>query len=343
MIIAAAVASILAPATVLADTTLYGALRMSAVSGERNGADFGGVVNNASRIGIKGSYGEDGGLTGFFHVQMGADTDGTTSGVGLTSRFAFAGVKGGFGKVVMGRLSSPYKMAGLKVDPFYDTSAGTGHGGANFGLSSFTNGFLNNSIGYISPKLGGSVTINAVAFLDKDDETAMTAASDAIINAGGTAAAAAAAAAAVNAKNMFNVGATYSANGITASVQHMTEVEATRLAVGYKTGAFGVGLSYEDVQNANADTALNKDNGTDHLYLSGTYKVAPKTTLAASYGTQGAENSATADIDGYSLGVFHKVASKTTVSAIYSDVDTDTTTGSTGDRSVFAIGLVQKF
>ncbi len=329
MIIAAAVASILAPATVLADTTLYGALRMSAVSGETQAStagstatDIGGVVNNASRIGLKGSYGEEGGLTGFFHIQAGADTD-TGSTAAFSSRFAFAGVKGGFGKVVMGRLSSPYKMAGLKVDPFYDTSAGPTDSGSNFGLSSLTNGFLNNVVGYVSPKLGGSVTVNAVAVLDKNDN--------------GTTA---------TADNMYNIGATYSANGLTASVQHITELDATRVTAGYKTGAFGVGLSYETIDNRDGDSTTTDDQ--TQMYLSGTYKVAPKTTLAASYGKvednggvatgTGLRDSAG---DGYSIGVFHKVASKTTVSAMYSDVDYDAAAGL--DRSVFAIGLVQKF
>ena len=327
MIIAAAVASILAPATVLADTTLYGALRMSAVSGDTQtsvagstASDFAGVVNNASRLGVKGSYGEEGGLTGFFHIQAEVTTDGQSTAA-FDSRFAFAGVKGGFGKVVMGRLSSPYKMAGLKVDPFYDTSAGPTNSGSNFGLSSLTNGFLNNVVGYISPKLGGSVTLNAVAVLDKDDATGTNQLGSDV------------------ASNFYNVGATYSQNGLSASVQYITEIEATRITAGYKTGAFGVGFSYEDVSGAN--TAATDDH--TQTYLSGTYKVAPKTTLAASYGTvsdngSGVRNSAG---DGYTLGVFHKVAPKTTVSALYSNVDYDLTTNA--DRNVFAIGLVQKF
>jgi len=55
MIIAAAIASVLAPATVLADTTLYGALRMSAIAGDKGTGDLGGIKNNASRIGVKGT------------------------------------------------------------------------------------------------------------------------------------------------------------------------------------------------------------------------------------------------------------------------------------------------
>ncbi len=169
ILLATAVAAVLSPVAAVADTKLYGAIRASMfVSGEQGGADLGGMVNNNSRLGIKGSYGDEGGLTGFFNIQGKLDTD-TGGGTGFGSRFAMAGVKGGFGTVVVGRLSSPYKMAGLKLDPFYDTSAGAKNGGSNYGLSSLTNGWLNNVVGYISPKIGGAFTVNAVAVLNEND------------------------------------------------------------------------------------------------------------------------------------------------------------------------------
>jgi len=322
IILAAAIASVLAPLSAVADTKIYGALRLSAVSGDNSndGGNDSGVTDNASRIGIKGSYGTDGGLTGFVHIQEGVQTD-VNGGAAFSNRFAFAGVKGGFGKVVLGRLSSPYKMAGLKVDPFYDTSAGPLNGGSNYGLSTLTNGFLNNVVGYVSPKLGGSVTLNVVAVLDKDDDAANlipTALQPAGFNAN---------------SNKFNIGATYSASGITASLQHITEVEATRATIGYKAGPFGLGLSYEDLANG------------DQTYLSGTYKVAPKTTVAVGIGSvsnTGAGPNVRDDAgDGYSLGVFHKLAPKTTLTAMLSEVDYDA--AASNDRDVFAIGLIQKF
>lgn len=332
MIIAAAVASILAPATVLADTTLYGALRMSAIGGDDGAADLGGVVNNASRIGFKGTYGEEGGIQGFFNMQQGIRTDssGAVGGTstGFTNRFAFAGIKGSFGKMVMGRISTPYKMAGLKTDPFYDTSAGTGAGGANYGLSSLTNGWLNNSLGYVSPKLGGAVTVNAAVFLDEDDN-----ASNSTLSKN-------------PADNAYNVGATYSQNGITASVQYLagfqgddSNDEAVRVTAGYKTGAFSVGASFEDIDTRGAN------NSRENAYVAGTYKVAPKTTLAASFGSVDSDivggTGLNAEGDGFTVGVFHKIASQTTVSALYSEVDYDL--AASPDRDVFALGLIQKF
>jgi len=315
LISAAIAASILAPVSVaMADTKVYGAIRTSVLlAGEKGGADLGGVVNNASRLGVKGSYGDEGGLTGFFNIQEGVQTD-ANGGSGFTNRFAMAGVKGGFGTVVVGRLSSPYKMAGLKLDPFYDTSAGTGNGGSNYGLSSLTNGWLNNVVGYISPKFGGAFSVNLVAVLDKDDNSSNG------ISADGD--------------NVFNPGITYSSNGITAGVQHITEIEATRLTLGYKAGSYSAGVSYED--NAGGI------DGAEAIHLAGTYKIG-KSTLAASYGSidgTGAATGFNTEGTGFSLGLFQKVAPKTTITAIYSDVDAEI---DANDRDQFSVGLIQAF
>ena len=95
------------------------------------------------------------------------------------------------------------------------------------------------------------------------------------------------------------------------------------------------GISYED--NAGGI------DGATGLYLAGTYKVAPKTTLAASYGTMedtGAATGFNTQGSGFSLGVFQKVAPKTTVTAMYSDLNADT---DSLDPDVLTVGLIQKF
>lgn len=67
--------------------------------------------------------------------------------------------------MTVGRHSTAYKMAGLRLDPFYDTStlsAGGGapstglFAGASFGLSNLTNGFANRTVAYTSPSIGGA-------------------------------------------------------------------------------------------------------------------------------------------------------------------------------------------
>lgn len=130
--------------------TLYGNFRFSAALINRNSTGSDGLTtnNSASRIGIKGSVGNSD-LKAIYNLQTGAKND--ASGSGFTSRFFFAGLKGYFGSVIFGRHSTPNKMSSLRVDPFYDTSAGLGNGGDTYGLSSMTNGFTNNTLSYISP------------------------------------------------------------------------------------------------------------------------------------------------------------------------------------------------
>lgn len=329
LILAATVAAVLAPAAVIADSKVYGNFRGSVISSEQGGVNdktetqF---VNNASRVGVKGEYGTEGGLTGFYNLQLGADNDGTTTS-GTTTRFFFAGVKGNFGKVMAGRFSSPYKMAGLKTDPFYDTSAGSANGGSNHGYSNLTNGWLSNGVAYISPKIMGAITLNAAIFLDDDDN-----ASNGALNAG---------------EDPLVIGATYSAGGISASVQHFMDADgvdgdATRVTAAFKTGPFGIAASYED-----------HDTDAEFIAISGTYQMSDNTKFAIAYGdvedasaNQGAVT-AGFNTNGESItaGVFQKIAPKTTITLIYSDVDanTDFVGDTSTDRKTIALGIIQTF
>lgn len=322
LLLAAAVAAAMtAPVAALADTTLYGNFRWTLGSFEEGGADATvKAVNNASRLGVKGSVGAKDGLKGFYHLQMGANPDGNgaTGGGGgttaLSDRFYFAGVQGGFGKVLLGRASSPYKMAGLKLDPFYDTSAGPSNGGSNYGFSTLTNGFLNNVVAYITPKIAGGLTFNAVAVIDDgpDDE------------------------------HMFNVGGAWSTGGITVGVQAITAEPAVfgidsaiRLHAGYKTKSFSIGVNAENLDNGTVDG--------DFVNVSGTVGLGAKTKLAASFGQVsgdlgGARN---AEGTGFSVGLFHKLAKKTEARLIVSSVDYDA--AALNDRDAVGIMLIQSF
>jgi predicted porin len=260
--------------------------------------------NNASRIGLKGSYDMGNGFTALYHVQLGLNADTSTAGDVITRRFAFAGLKGGFGTALFGTLSSPYKMAGLKVDPFYDTVAGAGLAGATYGLSGFTNGFFDNVVAYITPTMNG-FHANAVAVID--DTTAD--------------------------EHSYNWGVTYDNGSLNVSVQLLdvnsatpaNEQKATRLAASYKSGSWKVGGSFEKVDTSTVDT--------DYMYLSSVFNMNKKTSIAASYGDVESNGS------GYNLGVFHKLFKKTTLYALYSKVDYD----ASADRKTFSIGLSQKF
>lgn len=114
---------------------------------------------SGSRWGLRGSEDLGGGLKAIFTVEGGYDPDRGTLGQGgrLFGRQAWAGLQGGWGAVVLGRLATfssgtgSFDMFG-RTDPFL----------TGFGLASLGNTFysanalrLDNSIAYQSPKFAG--------------------------------------------------------------------------------------------------------------------------------------------------------------------------------------------
>jgi hypothetical protein len=311
------------------DGTIYGNFR-----GSLNMGDFGTedsnveFVNNASRVGIKGaSKKSESGLQGIYHIQMGAQNDDGPEGkkkIGeaLTSRFYFAGLKGSFGKAIYGRLSTPYKMAGLKQDLFYDTSAGPYNGGSNYGYSSLNNGFTNNSLAYYSPKFAGGLTFNATASVDD------TAEDDHDWGIG-----------VQYATKMFKVGASHLQLDKTPVIAADDGAEnATRIYGSVFIDQITISASYESV-----DFAGNSDS-TSFYHVNGSYQFNPQIKFAASYGkvAEGISSKAwNATGDGFTLGAFYDVLPATTLTLIYTAVDYDDS--AITDRDGLVFGVIQKF
>ncbi len=325
--------SLIASSSLYADfsNTLYGDFRFSAGYMDRNSTGTDGLTanNNASRIGVKGSVGGND-LKAIYHLQAGSKNDGAGAGAAagnntaFTARFYFAGLKSStYGSLIYGRHSTAYKMSGLRVDPFYDTSAGLGNGGATYGLSGMTNGFTNNAIAYISPTILGGVSANAAIYIDDSE---------------------------VN-RHDTNFGVQYAADGITAGVQqaiigngsktsnssgiaNTAGIDSsTRLYAGYKTDAWSLTGSYEFQI---ADDLFGTD--TNHLYLAGTYKVMEKTKFAVSVGH--VDDGPFKGV-GWQTGVFYNILPKTEIYALYSATYLDD--GSKGDSNVVMVGVSHKF
>jgi len=301
----------------LADTTVYGSFRGALNTGDLNSdgnnADF---VNNASRLGIKGAIGNSD-LKGIYHLQTGVNLDGNDEDA-LSKRFYFAGLKGQLGKVIYGRLSTPYKMAGVKQDVFLDTSAGPANKGASYGYSSLNSSFTDSTIAYYSPKFSGGVSAHASITIDD-------AATD---------------------DHDVGVGVEYATKDLKLGVAHLhlgdTPViaknggaeKATRIYGSKKFGAFAINGSYEKID-------FNAGNDASFTHLNASYKANDKTKLALALGSvegdgKGARNAAG---EGMSAGVFYNVLKNTQLSAIYTNVDYD----AIKDRDGLALGFVQKF
>ena len=309
-----------APAMAGPDTpTIYGNFRASANTGDLNAAgnDLD-IVNNASRLGIKGNVGiNESGLTGIYNLQMGVNWDGGGAEA-LSKRFYFAGVKGKFGKVIIGRLSTPYKMAGVKQDPFYDTSAGPANGGSNYGYSGLNNGFTDNSIAYYSPKIAGAFVAHALVSIDGN------ASDDHDIGFG-----------VEYAKDGYKFGVAHENLGATPIIAANGGAKnATRAYGSAKFGDFGLNASFEQLNfNAGGDGTF--------AHVNGTYKLNDKFKLSASYGIvdgagTGSRNKAG---DSVNAGVFYNILKKSQVSIMYTTVDYDDNTS----RKGVAVGFVQGF
>lgn len=109
------------PAAAFADLTLYGKAHIS-VDNSDDGTENGVfVASNSSRLGVKGSTDFGQGMTGVFQLESGVSATGegtndgnggATSGGQLFSRArdSYAGVKGGFGTAIAGRLPAANQM-----------------------------------------------------------------------------------------------------------------------------------------------------------------------------------------------------------------------------------------
>ncbi|MBV1928421.1 MAG: porin [Gammaproteobacteria bacterium] len=310
--ISALLTALLLPASVFANsTTLYGDFRYSINNIDDSTGSTLRAENNATRIGLKGHMSEKKGITVFYNFQTGVNVDKNEDGDTFTQRFFFAGIKGDFGKLVYGRTSTPYKMAGLKIDPFYDTSAGLGLGGANYGLSGLTNSWSDNTLAY--SKETDSFSFNIGTYLDDTEEDSHD------INIGFS-----------YHNDSLNVGIQYLDIGDTGVVAKSTaDSSAIRFHAMYTAGMWGFGGSLEFIEPQNSDTQK-------YIYLSTTYNFSDQFKVSGSYGSVD-DVSIAADGDAITLGAFYNLLQKTQIYVLFSAVNAG------ADRDTFALGVSQKF
>lgn len=266
-------------------------------------------VNNASRasVGFSAPYL---GLNLFGLIEAGEKN----KQMGIDAlRQAYVGLNSGLGTVVVGKKASDFRLSGEALDPFYDTSITGFNGfesreGAGYGLSNLTNGFSHNTVAYASPELFGGLRLNAAVYVSGEE--------------------------APNDELDYGAGAEYATAGfgddhqLKAGVQYLKIENPASFVVGsparnglltvagspgvsdnyrlygsYTAGALNLGASYESI-----DVAAEPE-ARAYYFLSGTYELTEATQLAASYGwLDFAAGSPRLSGDGYSVGVFHKLA-----------------------------------
>src|SRR2546422_6356097 len=116
------------------------------------------LVDNASRLGVRGNKDLGGGLTGLFQFESRVRLD---QGFGeLTSRDSYAGLAGGFGTVRLGRTVGPVFYATYDYISMHNHDTGNS-ADALLAPTIFGNaGFMNNTVWDPSPKIGGAFTVD---------------------------------------------------------------------------------------------------------------------------------------------------------------------------------------
>jgi predicted porin len=130
------------------------------VDAENNGSNFR-ITAAAQEVGIRA----------FVAYERGASND--QLGVEDVREF-FGGISGKMGTLLYGRKATDYRLAGERLDPFYNTSVAFAYvpgvngrfasEGASFGLSNLTNGYTSNTVGLRSPVWLG-FTLNAAGYI----------------------------------------------------------------------------------------------------------------------------------------------------------------------------------
>jgi predicted porin len=328
-LIAIAVAAAVLPAFAAAEdnVTVYGMAQVEVASFDPQGEGDSAVdvVDNArGRLGVVATEDLGSGLKGLAKFEYKADTaDGnsatactnddcsTTTGVALTARELFVGLKGGFGQVELGRLKSAYKYTGgVAYDPFVATTLeARKNGGMSAGDFGHT-GFVSKSIGYSSPKLG-PVNIRAT-YAPSEDDSAYTA----------------------SAKAGFKMGEVFVALADQGDRAGTDEYSTWKLGGQLRLGggAHKISLQYE----ATEDKKATKKEPT--YVFAGYQGTFGKSTFVAQFGTNDADEE-NKDKTYYALGAIHKFSKNTRVFGGYRVTDADDDSG----QSVISIGMRKDF
>ncbi|MEN8168294.1 MAG: porin [Pseudomonadota bacterium] len=165
-------AALVAPVAAMADSTVYGKVRVATDFVDDNTTldDEVGLSDQSSRLGIKGSEDLGNGLKAIYKMEFGVKVGDELGTLG--ARNAYVGLAGNFGTFLAGRHDTPMKMSTGKLDLFADTIADYDTGSA--GIAGHTGLFKDRRedgvLAYISPNWGGFTLAGAAVQVDSTDD-----------------------------------------------------------------------------------------------------------------------------------------------------------------------------
>jgi predicted porin len=332
-LIAVAVATAFAAPAVMADATLYGLANMSigTSSSDATGTkEDNAIRSTASRFGIKGSNDLGNGLKAVYQAEFQIDM--ASNDLSISSRNQFAGLAGGFGTIMLGKLDTPYKSAIGKVDMFADTlgdmstktvAVNTNTAGATTAESDKLASIQGevraaNSLTYVSPKFEGVQLSVQTSDHDGSDAAAE--------------------------QNMTSVSVSYTGvKGLMVAYSMDTDAtdgkgtgaakdDRSALSATYAIDNMKFGLIYETVDASDELTTV---------LVNGSYKM-DEMTFKAQYATAMTDSGNGVDGDSnLSLGVDYGFNKTTKAYFVYNDRKDEST--SSNDVTSYQVGILTKF
>ena len=314
----------------LADSpTIYGKANLSLNSVELETTtpttDQWELVSNASRIGVKGSMDINDNLKAIYKMEYeiyiddgkGSSSKGSDT---FEQRNIYVGVQGDWGTIIGGKHDTPLKLSQGKIDRFNDLQEGD--------IKNVLAGEnrASNIVMYTTPKMNGFAA--TVAIIPGEGSDAAGNANNPVDNDG--------------LSDGTSISVTYTDDKFYAALANDTSVEGwdlTRLTGEVTLGDAKIGLIYQDGEAA----ASSVDVEQDGYILSAQYTI-DKIVLKAQYGSSTTEFGASElDTTQKAVGIDYKLNKKTKVFSYYSVVESDLSSLSAPEDSVFGLGMELKF
>lgn len=259
----------------------YGKINVSVQNTQEEGkGSISEVVSNASRLGVKGKIELNHGLQAIYQAEYETQVDdGDKDGNTFSQRNTFAGIKGGFGQVIVGNFDTPMKKSQKKIDLFNDLE-----GDIKSAITDSDNR-TKNTLQYNTPKVAGFVA--TIAHIASEDET---------INDG------------------TSSSLTFSNDSLYAAIAYDTDVnldtDVLRLVAQYSIADLTLGGLWEQ------DNRAGDANDNEGWVYSAAYKATSDITLKAQYGQSDIVKD---NAETYSLGADYKLAKGAKVYAFVTD------------------------
>jgi predicted porin len=306
LIAAAVAASFAAPA--MADTTLYGQVRMSVDTGDTTDM---GVTDRTQRFGMKGSEDLGNGLSAIYKMEFNAGNDVNSN---VQRRDLFVGLKGGFGTAIIGDHSTPEKLGMLAGRNFEDTIADRNNI-MGVGQTTTESSYADDVVAYISPTVNGFHA--AVAVVSANSATNNSAARSAVA--------------------VYENGPLTLTAGMT-TFDDRSEGDSRSVSAKYTMGDLTVAGTYQKVKDDAATTAIEDTN----YMVDVAYNMGGNNTLLAGYGKNNDKMSANLDKVETTLGVKHAFSKRTHALVLWHDQDFKGGS-TTADASDFSLQLNHSF